>query len=189
MCHALHMHYVETAWCALRSECRSHEEMNGARIYLLRSVTEKTSKNPSPDLIYCSLIALNSSWPAVSKTVTDNLQRNTSSSLPTPPPITAVFQVNLYESFLVFFCSIYTALTLLAGWREAHLACKKLSGGVLVWLYVCSEMQTCIWPSWCHCHSLSLASVKSRLVLPSWYRLTNLDKGPLNGSFIPNADG
>ena len=27
-----------------------------------------------------------------------------------------------------------------------------------------SEVQTCIWPSWCHCHSLSLASVKSRLV-------------------------
>jgi len=22
--------------------------------------------------------------------------------------------------------------------------------------------KTCIWPSWCHCHSLSLASVKSR---------------------------
>ena len=34
-----------------------------------------------------------------------------------------------------------------------------------------------------HCHSLSLASVKSRLVLPLWYRLTwvVLDKGPLNG--------
>jgi len=32
------------------------------------------------------------------------------------------------------------------------------------------------------CHSLSLASVKSRLVLPFWYRLTRvvLDKGPLN---------
>ena len=29
-----------------------------------------------------------------------------------------------------------------------------------------------ICPSWCHCHSLSLASVKSRLVLPFWYRLT-----------------
>ena len=41
----------------------------------------------------------------------------------------------------------------------------------------------CIWPSWCHCHSLSLASVKSRLVLPFWYRLTRVvpDKGPLNG--------
>jgi len=36
--------------------------------------------------------------------------------------------------------------------------------------------------SWCHCHSLSLASVKSRLVLRFWYRLTWVvpDKGPLN---------
>ena len=49
---------------------------------------------------------------------------------------------------------------------------------VSVW----SEVQTCIWPSWCHCHSLSLASAKSRLVLPFWYRLTwvVLEKGPLN---------
>jgi len=53
---------------------------------------------------------------------------------------------------------------------------------VLAWLSVCSEMQTCIWPSCCHCHSLSLASVKSRLVLSFWHRLTwvVLDKGPLN---------
>jgi len=38
-------------------------------------------------------------------------------------------------------------------------------------------------PSWCHRHSLSLASVKSRLVLPFWYRPTRvvLEKGPLNG--------
>ena len=54
---------------------------------------------------------------------------------------------------------------------------------VLAWLSVWSEVQTCIWPSWCHCHSLSLASVKSRLVLPFCYRLTRVvpDKGPLNG--------
>jgi len=60
---------------------------------------------------------------------------------------------------------------------------KKLSGGVLAWLSVWGEMQTCIWPSWFHCHSLSLASVKSTLVLPFWYRLTQVvpDKGPLNG--------
>ena len=34
-----------------------------------------------------------------------------------------------------------------------------------------------------NCHSLSLASVKSRLVLPFWYRLTRVvpEKGPLNG--------
>ena len=59
-----------------------------------------------------------------------------------------------------------------------------LSGGVLAWLSVHSAVQTCIWPSWCHCHSLSLASVKSRLVLPYWYQLTRRivpDKGPLSG--------
>ena len=61
------------------------------------------------------------------------------------------------------------------------LLCKqnKWWGAGMVW----SEVQTCIWPSWCHCHSLSLASVKSRLVLPFWYRLTWVvpEKGPLNG--------
>ena len=45
---------------------------------------------------------------------------------------------------------------------------------MLAWLSVWSEMQTCIWPSWCHCHSLSLASVKSRLCLPFLYRLTGV---------------
>ena len=58
----------------------------------------------------------------------------------------------------------FSALMLLVGWQEGHLACKKQSGGVLVWLSVSSEMLTCIWPSWCHWHSLSRASVKSRLV-------------------------
>ena len=77
----------------------------------------------------------------------------------------------------------FIALTLLVGWQEGHPACKKLSSRVLAWLSVWSEVQTCICPSWCHCHSLSLASVKSRLVLPFWYRLTRvvLEKGPLNG--------
>ena len=68
------------------------------------------------------------------------------------------------------------------GSRKGIQPVKKLSGGVLAWLSVWSEVQTCIRPSWCHCHSLSLASVKSRLVLPFWYRLTWVvpDKGPLN---------
>ena len=76
----------------------------------------------------------------------------------------------------------FSALTLLVGRQEGHPACKKLSGGVLAWLFVWSEVQTCIRPSWCHCHSLSLASVKFRLVLPFWYQLTRVvpDKGPLN---------
>jgi len=77
----------------------------------------------------------------------------------------------------------FSALMLLVGRQEWHPACKKTEWWVLTWLSVWSEVQTCIWPSWCHCHSLSLASVKSRLVLPFWYRLTRVvpDKGPLNG--------
>ena len=73
----------------------------------------------------------------------------------------------------------FSALTLLVGQQEGHPACKKLTGGVLAWLSVWSEVHTCIWA---HYHSLSLASVKSRLVLHFWYRLTRvvLDKGPLN---------
>jgi len=68
----------------------------------------------------------------------------------------------------------FSALTLLVGWQEEHLACKKLSGGVLAWLSVWNEVHTCIWPSGCHCHSLSLASVKFSLVLPISYPLTRM---------------
>jgi len=57
----------------------------------------------------------------------------------------------------------FRALMLLVGRQEGHLACKKLSGGVLAWLSVWSEVQTCIWPSGCHCHSLSLASVQIQI--------------------------
>ena len=78
----------------------------------------------------------------------------------------------------------FSALMLLLGRQEGHPVCKKnWVVGVLVWLSVWSEVQTCIWPSWCYCHSLSLASVKSRLVVPFWYRPTRIvpEKGPLNG--------
>ena len=70
----------------------------------------------------------------------------------------------------------------LLGDRNGIRPAKKVTGEVLAWLFVWSEVQTCIWPSWCHSHSLSLASVKFRLVLPSWYRLTWIvpEKGPLN---------
>jgi len=48
-------------------------------------------------------------------------------------------------------CDFYHLTTdneiLLVGRQEGHPACKKLSGGVLVWLSVWSEVQTCIWPS------------------------------------------
>jgi len=53
---------------------------------------------------------------------------------------------NLYISGSLL-CVAFSALTLLVGRQEGHPACKKLSGGVLMWLSVWSEVQTCIWPS------------------------------------------
>ena len=51
------------------------------------------------------------------------------------------------QAFCLFNIAAFSALTLLVGRQEEHPACKKLSGGVLTWLSVCSEVQTCIWPS------------------------------------------
>jgi len=46
-----------------------------------------------------------------------------------------------------YYGSAFSALTLLVGRQEGHPACKKLSGGVMAWLSVWSQVQTCIWPS------------------------------------------
>ena len=81
----------------------------------------------------------------------------------------------------------FSALMLLVGWQEGHLACKKLSGEVLAWLSVWSKVQTCIWPSWCHCHSLILASIKSSIFTDTVFtflvpaHLGSPGRGPLNG--------
>ena len=100
-------------------------------------------------------------------------------------------------SYLLLFTAYrnaFSALTLSVGRQEGHPAWKKQSGGVLVWLSVWSEVQTCLWPRWCHYHSLSLASVKSRLVLPFWCRLTWVvqEKGCQTGVCVyclPSATG
>ena len=79
----------------------------------------------------------------------------------------------------------FSASTLLVGWQEEHPACEKLSDKMLAWLFVWSEVQTCIWSCWCHCHchSLPLPSVKSWLVLSFWSQFTLVvpEKGLLNG--------
>jgi len=56
---------------------------------------------------------------------------------------------SLFFMYYILMCYIYafSTLTLLVGQQEGHPACKKLSGGVLAWLSVWREMQTCIWPS------------------------------------------
>jgi len=56
--------------------------------------------------------------------------------------IIVILSVYYYDSTTAF-----SALTLLVGRQEGHPACKKLSCGVLAWLSVWSEVQTCVWPS------------------------------------------
>jgi len=52
-------------------------------------------------------------------------------------------------------------LTMLVGWQEEHLACKKFSDEVLVWLSVWSKMQMiCILSGWCRCHPIISCFIK-----------------------------
>jgi len=84
----------------------------------------------------------------------------------TDPVTKRIFPYIISTHVLSQFKFIASVLTLLVGQQEEHPTCKKLSGEVLAWLFARSEVQTCIWPSGFHCHSLSFASIKSRLVLP-----------------------
>jgi len=95
----------------------------------------------------------------------------------------------------------FSALMLLVWRQKGHPACKKTGwwgAGMVIWLgwvdfenldfkwilifliitanlFIRFFIQTKFtWPSWCHWHSLSLASVKSRLVWPFWYQLTRV---------------
>jgi len=65
-------------------------------------------------------------------------------------PFNSPFSGTTWTTFECLQCSD------IVGWvAERASTCKKLSGGVLAWLSVWSEVQTCTRPSWFHCHSLS----------------------------------
>ena len=102
-------------------------------------------------------------------------------------------QVHRFIHFL-YFCRVlvpfiirhaFSALTLSVGHQEENLASKS-------WVMRCwcgylsgARCRLFAWSSWCHCRPKtpsSRAPFKSRLVLPFWYRLTQvvLEKTPLN---------
>jgi len=71
-----------------------------------------------------------------------------------PNPQQGLLLLTAVNMFIVSYYLIvfpFSALTLLVGRQEGHPACKKLSGGMLVWLSVWSKVQTCILPS-CEWH-------------------------------------
>jgi len=65
--------------------------------------------------------------------------------VPDEGPLNVCVCVHFYLIYLTYYA--FSALTLLVGRQEGHPACKKLSGGVLAWLFVWSDVQICIWPS------------------------------------------
>jgi len=82
-----------------------------------------------------SVVATGVSEMASSLTVVSTTSPRSSSSAPRQ------FIIRLFSA------RAFSALTLLVGRQEGHPACKKRSGGVLAWLSVWSEVQTCIRPS------------------------------------------
>jgi len=101
---------------------------------------------------------------------------------------------SFYTSFHVACASVIKVPTYLLAYVPSVLWCCWLGGrkgirpvkterwgaGVVICL---SEVQTCIWPSWCQCHSPSLCFSKIQIGFTSLYRLNRVvpDKGPLNG--------
>jgi len=59
------------------------------------------------------------------------------------PPVTFISLSNYTSVLVAFHAFAFSALTLLVGWQERQLACKKLSGGMLVWLCVWVKVQIC----------------------------------------------
>jgi len=83
-----------------------------------------------------------------------------------PAPHPSVFQAGCP------FFGAFSALTLLVGRLEGHMPVKKLSGGVLAWLPVWSEVLICMWLNiikYIHCIQLFSASEVTTL-----WRYTNL---------------
>ena len=121
---------------------------------------------------------------------------------PSQNPVISCFI--LIQTGFTFLCS-FSALTLLVGRQEGHPACKKLSGWVLAWLSVWSEVHTAqlmplpLTVSCCskiqigftflvlaHLGSPGKRAVKRVCVgggLPFWCRLNQvvLERRPLNG--------
>jgi len=73
----------------------------------------------------------------------------------------------------------FSTLTLLVGRQKGHPVCEWWGTGVVI----CLEWGADLHMAQLMPPPLTVASVKSRLVLPFWYRLTRVvpEKGPLNG--------
>ena len=91
-------------------------------------------------------------------------------------PTTVHSQTHTQSILLHYWMHLQLPSVLWHGWLGSRKSVRPVKtewwgAGVVIWSEV---QQNCIWPSWCHCHSLTLASVKPRLVLHFWYWLTRV---------------
>lgn len=96
---------------------------------LALSVTEKTMRNPSPVLMYCSLIALNSSCPAVSSTVDTEGHKYTSLKGKTDWNLKSAFALTIQYGPLPIDLRVFEVRVLYRGivvWHKDFL--EKLDG-------------------------------------------------------------
>ena len=96
-------------------------------------------------------------------------------------------ELNLFKDFAIysiyeFSACAFSALTLLVGRQQGHPTCKKLSGEVLAWLSVWSEVQTCmaqLMPLPLTVSCFSKIQTGFTFLVPA--HLGSHGKGPLNG--------
>jgi len=142
-------------WLANSKHCRSCQSQVGQRLERRQNdgcfrTTGRESLKMKPR---CTMITVTS--------------ESTSANTPAATITTLVHYFVLIILSRAFSACAFSALTLLVGRQEGHSACKKLSGGMLAWLSVWSEVHICIWPSRCQCHSLPLDPVN-----PDWFYLS-----------------
>ena len=132
-------------------ECQSYSdtgqvdtEKQDVQSQTIEEVCQLSSREAQTDNIGVAVAAADDSETIASIANTNDLVQVGLLSDIFAPNIYTVSRPMQYYYYCVLILAAFSALTLLVGRQEGHPACKKLSGGVLAWLYVWSEVQTCI---------------------------------------------
>ena len=180
LCHRSQWHQMcpGSEVCRLRLHCCRAERSCRTRTTYFKNCRTNTCRRHC-----CWMARLSVTWHKVGLTTPRECYRRLSTrcGLRTTTALCRYHHYENTETFL-FQQIAFSALTLLVGRQEGHPACKKLEwcGAGMV---ICLEQGADLHMAQLMALSLSLASLKSRLVLPFWYRLIWVvpEKGPLNG--------
>ena len=128
---------VKPVWISLKQETVSGSGILWAICKSAPRSSQITMPVPHRSVLYRP-DALPATQPTASEAILVIIGDNSRTSLQN---VAAMFWTIAFSAVAI------SAFMLLVGWQEGHLACRKLSGGLLAWLSVWSEEQTCIRPS------------------------------------------